>query len=178
MALTARDIFWGSFSERLYEKYYLHDCKQRLLKEEKILDCFLMLVSSTGIAAWAVWGKIPLLWSLLTAVAQIVALMKPSFKHTENILCINFCLQEYEPIIDEMESEWRRISKLSDDDSYKLSDDIFDSCAGFEKKLTQLKSKYITPLDLPEKKRVQESAMKKRDDHLLLYKNEESVVQV
>lgn len=177
MSLTARDIFWRSYSERLYENYYLDDYKQKLLKEEKILDCFLALVSSASIAAWTFWGKFPALWALLTAAAQAVSLVKPYFKHAENITCISFCLQEYEIIVDEMELEWRRISRFSDDDAYKLSDDIYSSCAEFERKLTELKSKYITPLDMPLKKSCYKGAMKKRDDHLLLYDNEESEVR-
>lgn len=172
MALTARDTFWFSFAEQIYKNFYLTEYMKRLRKEDKVLEIFLVSISSTSIAAWAFWKKLPFLWAGLTALAQFVSLIKPYFKHAENITCINFCLLEFEPIIADMRSQWYTIESLSDEQIYKV-------CSKFEKRMLELELKYITILDLPTKESCRKKAMESRDAQLAsLFDIKESGVKV
>jgi len=160
--MTARNSFWYAFAEMLYRSYYLVSYKQRVLKIQKILNCFLIVVSSTSISAWTLWGKYPVLWAILTAASQLISLVMPYFRYSEIVTCINFCIPELDIITSEMEAKWQIIDSLKDQE-------IVKECAKFEKRYNELDAKYLSPLDFPDKKSCQKSAMRKRDMYLSKY---------
>lgn len=169
--MTARDSFWYIFAEMAYRNYYLINYKQKTQRIVKFWDGFILMVSTTSIAAWTIWGKLPYVWAALTAISQIASLLKPSFGYAEQLVCINFCIPELDKIVNEMNDKWRMIDYLEDGD-------ILKECSKFEKRYSDLDAKYITPFYFPERKSCLKKAMKQRDAFLATYYpiNQESEV--
>jgi len=46
---------------------------------ELMIDIFLGIVTSSSIAAWAIWDKFPIIWGSLIALSHVVLIIKPNF---------------------------------------------------------------------------------------------------
>lgn len=58
-------------------------------KLDLITNIFLVLATSSSIAAWAIWKELPLLWAIIIGVSQILTLAKPYFLFPKYIKVFN-----------------------------------------------------------------------------------------
>ena len=76
---------------------------------DRNINIFLAVSSSASIAAWAVWSKIPLLWSSIIALSQIITAVKPLFFYNRLIRELHIRKSRIEQQNIETERLWSKI---------------------------------------------------------------------
>jgi ElaB/YqjD/DUF883 family membrane-anchored ribosome-binding protein len=158
--MSARNRYWYAFAEMLYRKYYIESYKQMIASINQLISAFLLLTSSSGIAAWWIWKQYAHIWSALLGFAQVLSLIMPLFHFQEQIVSINYCLPELETLLNDMEKMWQSIDSISECEIIKKQ-------AKFENRFKDLECKYLSTLR--DSKHCQKIAMDKRDAYLLPY---------
>jgi hypothetical protein len=100
-------LLWTQLQNSKYKEFQLNLLQEKFQKRDRLLNLFLVVVTSSSVSAWAIWKAEYLnwVWAGLIAVSQIVTLIKPYFnysKHAKEISEKYFLLQalniEYEKL--------------------------------------------------------------------------------
>jgi hypothetical protein len=87
------------------------------------MNVFLAIVSSTSIAAWAIWKVTPIIWASIIAVSQVLTVAKPYFPYFKYVKEFNLKCIRLEIINIEFERLWYKLQnkKITED----IADDLY-----------------------------------------------------
>lgn len=103
-----RNHLWGNFVDTVFKYHYLCFLLRSYQKEEKGINIFLAISSSSSIAAWAVWEELPMLWGGIIAATQVINAIKPYLAYTKIINSINSRLPTIDALVFEYAMLWNR----------------------------------------------------------------------
>jgi hypothetical protein len=154
---------WQIYDEHrniLLQKLYFQRRVSRLQVQVLLLDCFILVgTSTTGIAGWALWNTsgFSLVWAGIAGFAATLTILKPILKLEDKVLAANNLHTEYSRI-------FRRYTQIVKDIAYRETLDkdieeryeavrneafeIEDMPQVLERHLTQLKGKVDSQLPL------------------------------
>ena len=115
--MSLRDNIWATFCNMKYKGYLFELLVSRYQKIDRSVNIFLAVASSTSIAAWAIWQTLPLLWSTIIAISQVVTTIKPYFPYSKIIKELNSRCYKMDLLNIEYERFWNKVqrAKLNDD---------------------------------------------------------------
>ncbi|MFT4565680.1 MAG: hypothetical protein ACI9FN_000633 [Saprospiraceae bacterium] len=74
-----RTKIWNEFNDAKVNEHYSNLIAKRYQKWDLGTNIFLVIMTSSSIAAWAIWEESQLLWGVLIAFSQIITITKPYF---------------------------------------------------------------------------------------------------
>lgn len=111
-----RDNIWAMLCDIKFKTYILSYLVGKYQKWERNMNIFLALASSSSIAAWAIWNKMPFLWSGIIAGSQVLTVIKPFLPYFKYVKELNSKLLRIENINIEIERLWYKIQQFKIDD--------------------------------------------------------------
>jgi hypothetical protein len=103
--------YWNLLKELKVHVIYLHLYISKDEKVDRIIDIFLAILSSTSIAAWAVWQQYPMVWAGLIAVSQIITAIKPFLPYKTRIKLLSELNDQIQILSLECEKGWFDVSE-------------------------------------------------------------------
>lgn len=117
---TPREKYWNRMIDNKYlliveKKYLFHQ-----IRREHIFRMVLGVLSSSAVAAWAIWQKFPLLWAFMVAVCQVLSVIYDSMPYKTRIKELEKQEYELELIYNRMEKDWYSIDDMEDTEILNL----------------------------------------------------------
>jgi hypothetical protein len=113
---TIREKIWYFLADSKTNEYY----SSRILKLYQKLDfasnIFLVVVTSSSIAAWAIWQRVPWLWIIIFSISQILLLIKPYLPISKYIKLFNEKSSSWQQLSIDIEELWHEINYGHKDD--------------------------------------------------------------
>jgi len=84
---------WNQLANIRFKGLYTHRCSRRADTFGRAYSFFLAFVSTSSVAAWAIWTKAPGVWAAIVTVAQVLHIGKPYLpfmKHDKQFLEMSF----------------------------------------------------------------------------------------
>ena len=78
-----QERYWNMLVEARVHVFFLYHYASSSESMDKAINAFLAITSSTSIAAWVIWKKFTLIWTILIAVSQIISAVKPFLPYNQ-----------------------------------------------------------------------------------------------
>ena len=148
-----RDKYWAYYTRTKYELQYFYAYLNDSYKWLKYIESFLAIMSSSSIAAWAIWSEIPFVWAFIIAVSQVVTALKQYLPYSKRIQALNGLLPKLDNVLNRIDHNWFNVENGQITDE-QINDLIFN----FKKECADLSNKHLTGIYLPERDDLRKSA--------------------
>ncbi|MPQ46129.1 hypothetical protein GCQ56_03820 [Marinifilum sp. N1E240] len=101
-------------------------------------NIFLVVTTSSSVAAWTIWNVYPTLWALIIGLSQVITLIKPYF-----------LFPKYIKVFNEKSIRWQHLSLELEEIWFELNQALIDEKA-LSSKFFELKKKSLTFDNVPE----------------------------
>ena len=73
------ELIWNQMQNSKFKEFYIGYLIEKYQKRERLLNIFLVIVTSSSISAWAIWevNILKWVWAVIIAISQIISLIKP-----------------------------------------------------------------------------------------------------
>jgi len=126
-------ILWNQLQNSKFKEIYISLELDRFQKKDRIINIFLVIVTSTSISAWAIWqyAYLKWIWALLIAASQIISLIKPYLNYSKYLKELNQKYVLLQTLTIEYERLWLsyKFEKLSNDQAVEKAFDLKNSIA-------------------------------------------------
>jgi len=77
-------LIWNQLQNSKFKEFYINLLLAKFQKRDRLINIFLVIVTSASISAWAIWqlDYLKWLWAGLVAISQVVLLIKPYLNYT------------------------------------------------------------------------------------------------
>ena len=90
--------------------FYLDLYEESSYKWNRRINVFSAVVSSTSIAAWAIWQQFSLLWSIIIAISQVLNAIKVYWPYNIRLKLIASFMEDLKYLYNKMEYNWLKVS--------------------------------------------------------------------
>ena len=112
-----RDKIWYLLLDTKVNECYSALIVKKYQKLDLFTNVFLVVITSSSVAGWAIWNNIPTLWGALIAISQIITIAKPYFLFPKYIKLFGKKNVLWQKNVLELEELWYHCnSKTYDDD--------------------------------------------------------------
>lgn len=140
--------------------FYLDLYEENSYKWEKSINIFSAVVSSTSIAAWAIWQQFSYVWSVIIAVSQVLTAIKGFLPYnTRRKVTISFS-EDLKLLYNKIEYNWFKVS-----DGELTEEEINEMLFTFKDEYTNIENKNMKEETLPENERFMKIAAQKTDQY-------------
>lgn len=97
---------WNNMANIKFKGLYTSKCARKAQVLSNLISFIIAVVSSSSIAAWSIWNKIPSAWAMVIAASQFLHIAKqyiPSIKNENSFLEMSF---EFETLFLDYEKLW------------------------------------------------------------------------
>ena len=86
------------------------------------ITILLNFTTATCVAAWSLWGKIPVLWAILICTSQAIQAIFPKLPYNDILISTKFMISALEKLLLSIRFDWLSIdvNNLSDNEIQKL----------------------------------------------------------
>lgn len=113
--METRSQIWNFLIDSKTNEYLSSFVVKQYQKWDLWTNVFLVIATSSSIATWAIWGKLPILWATIIAVSQIITLIKPYF-----------LFPKYIKVFYEKKIQWQNLSLELEELWHKYENEIID----------------------------------------------------
>lgn len=153
-----RDKYWAYYTGTKYELLYFYEYLNDSYKWLRALEAFLAVVSSSSVAAWAVWNELPLLWALLIAASQVMSAVKQYLPYSKRIQALNELLPRLDTVVNRIDHDWFQVDKGTLGEG-QVNDLLFS----YKKECTDLANRHLTGVYFPEREDLRRAAQGKTE---------------
>ncbi len=161
--MDTRETYWAVLHDCKFKEYYLEAYSRYAKTVEAIISGFTMLASAGSIAAWAVWSRFPVVWSLIIMLAQAVQILRPLLPYSRRVTAAQYMLPELRIMAVQIETAWLRA------ESEEQATDYISLFERFRTQLISLDNKYLGMDVIPDKKRIRAHVEAETENHLRLF---------
>jgi hypothetical protein len=117
---------WKQLYRTKVHSIYLELLHARTETIDRSIKIFLALVSSGGIAGWAIWKEADFIWACAIALAQVITAIRPYLPYRDRLKALSALSRELEELAIYMEIKWLEISagELTEKEMRKLNADM------------------------------------------------------
>lgn len=72
-----RERVWNNLANIKFKAIYTFQCSRLADNIGRCYSLFIAIVTTSSVAAWAIWKKYPLLWACIVGLAQVLLIAKP-----------------------------------------------------------------------------------------------------
>ena len=116
--------------------FYLDLYEESSYKWNRRINVFSAVVSSTSIAAWAIWQQFSLLWSIIIAISQVLNAIKVYLPYNIRLKLIASLMDDLKYLYNKMEYNWLKVSngELTEEEINELLYTFKNEYTGIENK--------------------------------------------
>ena len=108
---SIKNKIWYFLVDSVTNEKYAGLIVRKYQKWELASNVFLTLVTSSSIAAWAVWEIYPFLWIIIIAISQILTITKPYFLFPKYIKVFNEKSLHWQHLSVSLEKLWHEYNE-------------------------------------------------------------------
>lgn len=138
--------------------FYLDIYSESSYRWDRRINVFTAIVSSTSIAAWAIWQQYSYIWSFIIAVSQIVTAIKSFFPFNKRLKIIVPFMEDLKYLYNKLEYNWYKVAS-GDLTEEEINELLFE----FKNDFTSLENKNLKEENLLERDDFKAKADKKAD---------------
>lgn len=153
-----QERYWKKLTDKRYRLIYINEYYDQSVWLQRMINIFLAITSSGAIAAWAVWKEYPVLWAGIIATAQVLTAIKPYLPFEKRIEGIYEMMMQMTLICNEVESKWYYVANGS-----LSEEDINDLYYKYEKRWSEIETKYLKGDSIPADARIAHIANAKKE---------------
>jgi hypothetical protein len=153
--------YWTQLKHLRTHVFYLHLYATKADRNDKLVNIFLAVASSSSIAAWALWQEYKLLWAFIIAAAQVVTAVKPFLPFRQRVKAVTALNDSLQTIALESERYWFHVSEGLFGD-----EEIHDKVIDIAGKISKAEQKCMSGVVLPHDKGILSSAEIEADKYL------------
>lgn len=114
----AAERYWTEFVQLKRNSIYLSRYSQETHDIDWSIDVANAVASSSSIGAWVIWRDLSLLWGLIIAMSQVLAVLKEYLPHKRRLKALYAIMPEVDALAISAEQDWVRIQggKLTEDE--------------------------------------------------------------
>ncbi|MCI1958154.1 MAG: hypothetical protein LKJ25_00845 [Clostridia bacterium] len=131
-----RSKYWSMYNRLKYESFYFWFYRDRAQTIEFWLQLILFLASSSGVAGWFIWDKIPFVWSSIIFISQAIQACKHLLPYQSQIEKINYLMPNLDKLINRIDHDWEETEYMEDK---QLTELIYN----YENEFLSLKNEFI-----------------------------------
>lgn len=147
------DKFWSMLVDfKIAERYYWYYTNDSRMRND-LVSGICLLTSATGISAWYIWKRFPILWAILIALAQIVSVLKPLFPFYSRLIAARYIYQDIAALCIDAEYIWITVDSSA-------TEDLEKHLREFTKRYTDIENRFSTPDLFPAKPKLHANAQK------------------
>ena len=141
-----REQYWQMYTEIKYRACYYKYFVIRFSFVNKFISGFLTFTSVSSVAAWGLWNKLPLLWSSLICISQIIQALLPKLPYNDQIVSAKFMLSALDPLLLSIDFDWMESEYITE-----YSDEHYlDLIKKYQSQYSDLASQFFSGEYLPE----------------------------
>lgn len=116
--------------------FYLDLYEESSYKWDKRIKIFSAVVSSSSIAAWAVWNELSYVWSVIIAVSQVLSAVKDFLPYSNRLKVIVPFKDDLKFLYNKIEFNWFNVAsgELTEEEINKMLFDFKNEFANIENK--------------------------------------------
>lgn len=149
-----REKYWSLYATVKHSERYFSYYRERAQFRDKCIKILLCVASLSSVANLALWGQIPLLWPIISAVAQILSAVAYLIPYSDQVNALNKLLPELDMLIHRIDYYWDRINILDDVSDKEINSLVLD----FNVEFTKLENQYTEGIPFPSVKRCTKKA--------------------
>lgn len=134
--------------------FYLDLYGENSYKWEKRINVFSAIVSSTSIAAWAIWQQLSFAWSFIIAISQVLSAIKGFLPYSRRLKSIVPFMEDLKFLYNRMEYTWFKVAS-----GEMTEEEINEILYEFKNEYTNIENKHLKDETLLENEK-----FKKRSD--------------
>lgn len=118
--------------------FYLDLYEENSYKWERRINIFSAVVSSTSIAAWAIWQQFSYIWSIIIAVSQVLNAIKVFLPYNTRLKATISFLEDLKFLYNRIEYDWFKVSE-----GELTEEEINDILFAFKDEFTNIENKNL-----------------------------------
>ncbi len=161
--MDARQRYFSLMEIVIYEGNYYYLLFQKRHRARQWIEAGLAALSGGCLGAWILYSELAILYAAVIVLTQIINSILPHFEIVKRDEALKYATVEFQPILRQAETGWRRI------DNEKLSDkDIESMMQLLELSVANVLDK-LTPLGLEDDKKICKAASERTDKYIEAY---------
>ena len=140
-----REKYWSLYATVKHSERYFFYYRERAQRWDRRIKVFLCVASLSSVANLALWGHVPLLWPIISAIAQILSAVAYLIPYSDQINALNSLLPELDMLIHRIDYYWDRINILEDVPDKEINSLVLD----FNVEFAKLEDKYTKGIPFP-----------------------------
>lgn len=127
-------------------------------KWEKRINVFSAIVSSTSIAAWAIWQQLSFAWSFIIAISQVLSAIKVFLPYSRRLKSIVPFMEDLKFLYNRMEYTWFKVAS-----GEMTEEEINEILYEFKNEYTNIENKHLKNETLLENEKFKKKSDMKTD---------------
>lgn len=131
-----QEKYWKYMVQIKAWTFYLDLYEESSYKWDKRIKIFSAVVSSSSIAAWAVWNELSYVWSVIIAVSQVLSAVKDFLPYSNRLKVIVPFKDDLKILYNKIEFNWFNVAsgELTEEEINKMLFDFKNEFANIENK--------------------------------------------
>lgn len=138
--------------------FYLDLYEENSYKWERRINIFSAVVSSTSIAAWAIWQQFSYIWSIIIAISQVLNAIKAFLPYNKRLKVTITFLEDLKFLYNKIEYDWFKVSK-----GELTAEEINDILFAYKNEFTNIENKNLKEETLLDNEKFKKIADQKTD---------------
>ena len=153
--------YWTELFELRVHVNYLELYMEESELEDKSINIFLAVTSSSSICGWAIWNKYGFIWAVIIAASQLINAVKQFLPYRTRLKATSGIMRELEELSIFAEMKWFDVAegKLKKEEINKLQFEI-------RSKKTKAVQKHLGNNTLPKKEKLFNKAKKRAETYI------------
>lgn len=169
MGTNCQQRFWRELDQLRIHATYTEYYYERTIKTDRIINMLLAIVSSGGIAGWAIWNQFQQTWALLVAGSQVINAVKGYLPYVKRLKALGALSNDLESLFITMEGHWFSVSAghLNEEEIHRLHMKIKE-----QRRL--IVQKHLGTIDMPHNQKMMDRAIESAKSYIVnFYASEE-----
>lgn len=144
-----------------YYKYYAISVR----KQNNAYSAILLLTSAAGVASLPLWEKVPMIWTIIILLSQIMQALKPLTPFSKQREALQYIVQDLDQIFNELWETWTRVYTygLEAEDETAIMNKLID----WKKRERDIMTRFAPGLDFPLKKRASKKGAEENQKYFM-----------
>lgn len=141
-----REQLWEVYHDLKFRFFYYSSFLKLFSCVNWIISCFLTLMSISSIALWGIWGKYPMIWSILICVSQLIQAIFPKLPYNDLIVVTKLMVSSMDSLLLSIEKDWLTAEYVRD----YTNQEYLDCIDRYQTRYYELVSQFYSGVYLPE----------------------------
>lgn len=149
-----REKYWAMYEQIKYSERYFYFYRASAINKDRIIKIALVVTSLSSIANLWFWEKVPFIWAVVAAAAQVMSAVMYLFPYSDQITSLNYLLPELDHLLNYIDRDWDRINVLQELSEAEINDLVLK----YNERYSGLEERFIGTTQFPRNKKCERKA--------------------